>query len=99
MATLLRICDRMIRRRDKGQGSSTGYTYMSGEETVESTSVATVRTNSNHHHQLTLGQHQDGPATANAKVPMHNNYSLNYDPSSSMATPSYSNWAVLPSYP
>ncbi|GKC97756.1 putative homeobox-leucine zipper protein ATHB-51 [Tanacetum coccineum] len=84
----------------QGAGSSTGYTYMSGEETVESTSVATLRTTGNHHHQLTLGQHQAGPATTNALLPIdNNNYSLNYDPAPSMATPSYSNWAVLPSYP
>ncbi|KAI3706676.1 hypothetical protein L6452_24582 [Arctium lappa] len=79
----------------QGAGSSTGYTYVSGEETVESTSVATIRTTTNNHpHQLTLGgQH----ATTAA---MDCNYVLNYDPATSMPpTPSYSNWAVLPSYP
>lgn len=80
----------------QGAGSSTGYTYISGEETVESTSVATIRTSTTQPHQLTLGQHQAVVATTPVIDP---NYVINYDPATSMATPSYSNWAVLPSYP
>nr|XP_043623429.1 homeobox-leucine zipper protein ATHB-22 [Erigeron canadensis] len=85
--------------KKQGAGSSTGYTYMSGEETVESTSVATIRTTTNHpHHQLTLGQHQSGTTTTSAMITNDSNYMMNYDPTS-VPTPSYSNWAVLPSYP
>ncbi|KAJ9554968.1 hypothetical protein OSB04_009582 [Centaurea solstitialis] len=83
----------------QGAGSSTGYTYISGEETVESTSVATIRTiNNNHPHQLTLAtQHT---ASASTSAAMDCNYVLNYDPATSMPpTPSYSNWPLLPSYP
>ncbi|KAI3706677.1 hypothetical protein L6452_24586 [Arctium lappa] len=60
----------------QGAGSSTGYTYISGEETVESTSVATIRTTTNSHpHQLTLGvQH----ATTTGNTTMDCNYVLNY---------------------
>ncbi|XP_076882427.1 homeobox-leucine zipper protein ATHB-22-like [Bidens hawaiensis] len=83
----------------QGAGSSTGYTYMSGEETVESTSAATIPTAANHTHQLTLGQHQAAVATTAAMATDDNNYMVNYDPVSSVATPSYSNWPVLPSYP
>ncbi|KVH90504.1 Homeodomain-containing protein [Cynara cardunculus var. scolymus] len=84
----------------QGAGSSTGYTYISGEETVESTSVATIRTTTNHHpHQLTLGG-QHATTTTAAAAAMDCNYVLNYDPATSMPpTPSYSNWAVLPTYP
>ncbi|KAK9072786.1 hypothetical protein SSX86_009221 [Deinandra increscens subsp. villosa] len=74
----------------QGAGSSTGYTYMSGEETVESTSVATAHTATNRPHQLKLGT---------AVIADDNNYMINYDPASSVPTPSYSNWAVIPSYP
>ncbi|XP_071701347.1 putative homeobox-leucine zipper protein ATHB-51 isoform X2 [Rutidosis leptorrhynchoides] len=80
----------------QGAGSSTGYTYVSGEETVESTSVATIRTSNNNPHQLTLGQHQAATATT---APIDSNYVMNYDPSTSVPTPSYSNWAVLSTYP
>ncbi|XP_022007687.1 homeobox-leucine zipper protein ATHB-22 [Helianthus annuus] len=84
----------------QGAGSSTGYTYMSGEETVESTSAATIRTTNNHpHHQLSLGQHQAVVATTTAMVADENNFMINYDPASSVPAPSYSNWHVLPSYP
>ncbi|KAJ0476654.1 putative transcription factor homeobox-WOX family [Helianthus annuus] len=79
----------------QGAGSSTGYTYMSGEETVESTSAAT----NHHHHQLILGQHQPVAATTAAMVTVDSNDMMNYDPGSSVPTPSYSNWPVLPSYP
>ncbi|KAI3716663.1 hypothetical protein L1987_67687 [Smallanthus sonchifolius] len=79
----------------QGAGSSTGYTYMSCEETVESTSAATT----NHPRQLKLGQHQAAVATTSAMVTDDSNYMINYDPASSVPTPSYSNWAVLPSYP
>ncbi|XP_071709718.1 homeobox-leucine zipper protein ATHB-22-like [Rutidosis leptorrhynchoides] len=78
----------------QGAGSSTGYTYVSGEDTVESTSVATVRTSNNHPHQLTLGQHQ-----AATTAPYDSNYVMNYDPATSVPAPPYNNWAVLPSYP
>ncbi|KAK1434893.1 hypothetical protein QVD17_00647 [Tagetes erecta] len=78
----------------QGAGSSTGYTYMSGEETVESTSVATM----NHSHQLKLSQRHAAVATTTAAN--ESNYMIKYDPASSVpTTPSYSNWAVLPSYP
>ncbi|KAK9079361.1 hypothetical protein SSX86_001032 [Deinandra increscens subsp. villosa] len=77
--------------KKQGAGSSTGYTYMSGEETVESTSAATTRTTNDHHRHLTLGQQQT--------VPIESNCMMNYDPTSSVPTPSYSNWPVLPSYP
>ncbi|KAI3822565.1 hypothetical protein L1987_10157 [Smallanthus sonchifolius] len=83
----------------QGAGSSTGYTYMSGEETVESTSAATIRTTNNHPHQLTLGQHQAVAATTTAMVAADSNFMMNYEPASSVPTPSYSNWAVLPSFP
>lgn len=67
--------------------STTGYTDMSGEETVESTSI---RSSNNHGHQSV--------AAANTAVAVDCNYMLNYD-GVAMPTPSYSNWAVLPSYP
>lgn len=82
----------------QGAGSSTGYTYMSGDqETVESTSVATM----NHPHQMKLNQRQAVVvATTTAMVAANDSdYMINYDPASSVPTPSYSNWAVLPSYP
>lgn len=94
MLALRTILKEQVSKR-QGAGSSTGYTYMSGEETVESTSVATIRANS-HPHQLTLGQHQAATATTAA---IDSNYVINYDPATSVPTPSYSNWAVLPSYP
>ncbi|KAI3746295.1 hypothetical protein L6452_08722 [Arctium lappa] len=71
--------------------STTGYTDMSGEETVESTSVAAIRSSNNHPRQQVID-------TANTAVPVDCNYMLNYD-GVAMGTPSYSNWAVLPSYP
>ncbi|XP_023745898.1 homeobox-leucine zipper protein ATHB-22 isoform X2 [Lactuca sativa] len=85
----------------QGAGSSTGNTYISGEETVESTSVATIRTiaNNHHHHQLSAGQQQGVVATTGAMTTSNSNYGLTYDPTTSMPIPSYSNWAVLPSYP
>ncbi|XP_076924489.1 homeobox-leucine zipper protein ATHB-22-like [Bidens hawaiensis] len=84
----------------QGAGSSTGYIYMSGEETVESTSVATIPTATNHPHQLKLGLHQAvATTTAAMATDDNNNYMVNYDPASSVPTQSYSNWPVLPSYP
>ncbi|KAL8227099.1 hypothetical protein R6Q57_016931 [Mikania cordata] len=80
----------------QGAGSSTGYTtYMPGEETVESTSVAT-----NSAHQLKLDQHSAVVATTTHMVAEdRNNCIMSYDQISSVATPSYSIWRVLPSYP
>ncbi|KVI07948.1 putative homeobox-leucine zipper protein ATHB-51 [Cynara cardunculus var. scolymus] len=70
--------------------STTGYTDMSGEETVESTSVAAIRSSNNHPHHTVVA--------ANTAAAVECSYMLNYD-GSAMPTPSYSNWAVLPSYP
>ncbi|KAK1429421.1 hypothetical protein QVD17_11630 [Tagetes erecta] len=75
----------------QGAGSSTRYTYMSGEETIESASAA--NTTNNHPHQLTLGQHQGAVASTTAMA----DRMINYDPGSSVSAP-YSKWAVLPSY-
>ncbi|KAL4592085.1 hypothetical protein LXL04_005067 [Taraxacum kok-saghyz] len=87
----------------QGGGSSTGYTHISGEETVESTSVATIRTTTNnnhhHHHPLKASQHQAAIAKTGAMTAVDSNYELNYNPATSTPIPSFSNWAVLPSYP
>ncbi|KAI3518194.1 hypothetical protein L1887_06671 [Cichorium endivia] len=71
--------------------STTGYSDMTGEETtVESTSVAAIRSFNNQRHQAVAT-----PASALAAVDC--NYMLNYD-GATMTTPSYCNWAALPSY-
>ncbi|KAI3522912.1 hypothetical protein L1887_00964 [Cichorium endivia] len=94
------ILKEQVSKRQRA-GSSTGYTYISREETVESTSAATIRTtaNNHHHHQLTAGQHQATVATTAPLTAADNNYVLTYGPATSMPTPSYSEWAVPPSYP
>ncbi|KAI3776111.1 hypothetical protein L1987_45874 [Smallanthus sonchifolius] len=60
--------------------STTGYTDMSGEETVESTTMTATRSSNNHSPQ--------------AMAALDCNYMLNYD-GAAMHT-SYSNWAGLP---
>ncbi|PWA38921.1 Helix-turn-helix motif-containing protein [Artemisia annua] len=62
------------------------YTDMSGEETVESTPMAAIHSSNN------------PIASATTDMDADCNYMINYD-GATMHTSSYSNWAVLPSYP
>ncbi|KAI3725236.1 hypothetical protein L1987_65017 [Smallanthus sonchifolius] len=65
--------------------SKTGYTDMTREETVESTTMTAIHSSNNHSHQ--------------AMAALDCNYMLNYD-GAAMQTSTYSNWAGLPSnYP
>nr|XP_043635206.1 putative homeobox-leucine zipper protein ATHB-51 [Erigeron canadensis] len=73
--------------------STTGYTDMSCEETVESTPVTAIHSSNDH-------QCHQAIATATTLPPAIDcNYLLNYDGASINNTSSYSNWPVLPSYP
>ncbi|XP_071701951.1 putative homeobox-leucine zipper protein ATHB-51 [Rutidosis leptorrhynchoides] len=70
--------------------SITGYTDMSGDETVESMPVAPFHSSNPHSHHDGFGTEETTGA------PFDCNYMMNYEP---MHTSSYSNWNVLPAYP